>query len=152
MKRTVADIFKDALALPAHAGEALASRLRELDSAVEDHPIQFVRARRRALKRLRSGLDLQWTPASSRDELRRRCNGSRVQLRDVADPDTGERYTMKRYESLKAAKGDSWRHDQITLKPVNPDFKPIMLTDTRAGELQVIAEHVEVIKTIDWSG
>ena len=32
----------------------------------------FDRARRRALARLRKGLDLQWTPPKSRDELHER--------------------------------------------------------------------------------
>jgi len=67
-----------------------------------------------------------------------------VQLRDATDPETGQRYTVKRYESEKAAEGDSWRHERITLKPVNPDFEPIVLTSSDAGELQVIAELVEV--------
>ena len=30
-----------------------------------------------------------------------------VQLRDTTDPETSQRYTVKRYESEKAAKGDS---------------------------------------------
>jgi type I restriction enzyme, R subunit len=68
-----------------------------------------------------------------------------VQLRDVADSETGQRYTVKRYESEKATKGDSWRHDRITLKPVNPDFQPIVFTDASAGEVNVVAELVEVI-------
>jgi SOS-response transcriptional repressor LexA len=68
-----------------------------------------------------------------------------VQLRDATDPETGQRYTVKRYESEKAAKGDSWRHERITLKPLNPDFEPIVLTGKGEGELQVIAELVEVL-------
>ena len=32
----------------------------------------FRMARRRALRRLRKGLDLKWTPADTRDELHRR--------------------------------------------------------------------------------
>jgi type I restriction enzyme R subunit len=68
-----------------------------------------------------------------------------VQLRDSADDETGQRYTVKRYESEKAKQGDSWRHVQITLKPVNHDFKPIILTGADEGQLQVIAELVEVI-------
>ena len=68
-----------------------------------------------------------------------------VQLRDATDPESGERYTVKRYESEKAQAGDSWRHEKITLKPVNPDFKPIVLTGADEGELQVIAEFVEVL-------
>ena len=68
-----------------------------------------------------------------------------VQLRDVADPETGQRYTVKRYRSEKAKKGDSWRHETITLEPVNPDFEPIVLTGADEDELQVIAELVEVL-------
>ncbi len=68
-----------------------------------------------------------------------------VQLRDAADPETGERYTVKRYESEKTKDGDSWRHARITLKPVNPDFQPIVLTKAEEGELQVVAELVEVL-------
>ncbi len=68
-----------------------------------------------------------------------------VQLRDATDPETGQRYTVKRYESQKVAQGDSWRHERITLKPVNPEFVPIVLTGAEEGELQVIAELVEVL-------
>jgi len=67
-----------------------------------------------------------------------------VQLRDATDPETGERYTVKRYESEKARDGDSWRHARIYLKPTNPDFQPIVLTGDGEGELQIVAEVVEV--------
>jgi type I restriction enzyme, R subunit len=68
-----------------------------------------------------------------------------VQLRDGADPETGERYTVKRYESTKAKKGDAWQHERIILKPVNPDFEPIDLTGADDGQLRVVAELVEVL-------
>jgi len=68
-----------------------------------------------------------------------------VQLRDATDPDNGERYTVKRYTSEKVMDGDSWRHARITLKPVNPDFQPIELMDSEEGELQVVADLVEVL-------
>ena len=68
-----------------------------------------------------------------------------VQLRDATDPETGQRYTVKRYKSEKAKKGDSWRHEKITLEPVNPDFEPIVLTGAGEQELRVIAELVEVL-------
>ena len=68
-----------------------------------------------------------------------------VQLRDGIDPETGERYTVKRYQSEKVADGDSWRHARITLKPVNPDFQPIKLAGAEEGELQVVAELIEVL-------
>jgi SOS-response transcriptional repressor LexA len=68
-----------------------------------------------------------------------------VQLRNAIDPDNGERYTVKRYQSEKVTDGDSWRHTRITLKPINPDFQPIEITGSEEGELQVVAELVEVL-------
>lgn len=73
MERKAADILEDALALPAKARAELAGQL--LDS-LDPHSLvrrrHFEQARRRALNRLRNGLDLQWAPAASRDELHRR--------------------------------------------------------------------------------
>jgi type I restriction enzyme R subunit len=68
-----------------------------------------------------------------------------VQLRDAIDPETGERYTVKRYESEKVTAGDSWRHTRITLKPLNPKFPPIVLSPDEGERLQVVAELVEVL-------
>lgn len=68
-----------------------------------------------------------------------------VQLHDVTDPETGARYTLKRYESKKVQEGNSWRHAKITLKPTNPDFDPIVLTYADEGDVAVVAELVEVI-------
>ena len=68
-----------------------------------------------------------------------------VQLRDAGDPETGERYTVKRYESEKARDGDSWRHVKITLRPINPEFKPIVLGGADEGQVQVVAEFLEVL-------
>jgi type I restriction enzyme R subunit len=68
-----------------------------------------------------------------------------VQLRDATDPETGQRYTVKRYESKKEKHGDSWRHTRINLKPLNPDFQPIVLTGADEQQLQVVAELVEVL-------
>lgn len=68
-----------------------------------------------------------------------------VQLRDASDPETGQRYTVKRYDSEKVRDGDTWRHAQITLKPVNPDFDAIILSRENEGELKVVAELVEVL-------
>ncbi|MBK8259300.1 MAG: DEAD/DEAH box helicase family protein [Polyangiaceae bacterium] len=68
-----------------------------------------------------------------------------VQLRDATDPETGHRYTVKRYESQKALVGDSWRHTKITLKPTNPGYAPIVLTDVEEDAVQVIAEFIEAL-------
>ena len=68
-----------------------------------------------------------------------------VQLTDAADPETGQRYTVKRYASEKKADGDSWRHTKITLKPINSEFAPIVLTGSGDGHVQVVAEFLEVV-------
>lgn len=69
-----------------------------------------------------------------------------VQLHDEVDPESGERYTVKRYESEKAQEEDgSWRHPKITLRPKNPDFEPIVLTCDDEGQVSVIAECTEVL-------
>ena len=68
-----------------------------------------------------------------------------VQLRDSVDPDTGERYTVKCYQSQKAKKGDSWAHTKITLKPINTEYAPIELTEANENQVQVIAECLEVL-------
>ncbi len=71
--------------------------------------------------------------------------GKTVELRDSVDPETGERYTVKRYHSQKAKAGDSWRHTKITLKPINPDYMPIEFIDARDSEIFVIAEFIDVL-------
>ena len=39
------------------------------------------------------------------------------------DPETGEQYTVKRYESEKVEADDgTWRHVRVTLRPRNPEF------------------------------
>ena len=68
-----------------------------------------------------------------------------VQLRDEVDPDTGERYTVKRYRSEKTDDEDGWRHVRILLEPVNPAFMPIELKTDDEGSVTVVAEFVEVI-------
>ena len=68
-----------------------------------------------------------------------------VQLRDAFDPDTGERFTVKRYRSEKTADEDGWRHVRIVLEPVNPEFAPIELKTEDEGSVAVVAELVEVI-------
>jgi hypothetical protein len=68
-----------------------------------------------------------------------------AQLRDATDPETGQRYTVKRYRSEKARAGHSWRHETITLQPVNVDFEPIVLAGADEGEIQIVAEFLEVL-------
>ena len=69
-----------------------------------------------------------------------------VLLRDAADPETGQRFTVKRYESEKTVSEDgTWRHVRIILKPANKDFKPILMTSEDEGSVEVVAEMLEVL-------
>jgi len=64
-----------------------------------------------------------------------------VQYRGPAAPETGGAYTVKRYSSRSVADGEGgWRHAEITLSSLNPDFKPITLTPQSEGDVQVVAE------------
>lgn len=67
-------------------------------------------------------------------------------LEGETDPEQGGHATIKRYESEKAADPDGgFRHVRITLKPRNPDFKPIVLTPESEGQVRILAELVEVL-------
>ena len=68
-----------------------------------------------------------------------------VQLADEIDPETGQRFTVKRYRSEKTADEDGWRHVAITLRPDNPAFEPIRLTADDEERVAVVAEFVEVV-------
>jgi len=67
-----------------------------------------------------------------------------VQHRGIADPDTGGRYTLKRYRSEKVAdEAGSWRHTRIVLQPESdqPGYAPIVLElGPEQDEVQVVAE------------
>jgi len=59
----------------------------------------------------------------------------------------GQRYTVKRYESTKVASEDGFRHEKITMVPLNPEFDPWEI-DPEAGEaerIRVIAEFIRVL-------
>lgn len=65
-----------------------------------------------------------------------------VQLRDADDPDTGGRYTVKRWKVIETdAEGSVTR---VELRPDNPDCETLTLTP-ESGEVRVVAELVRVI-------
>jgi hypothetical protein len=67
-----ADLLREARILAADQGTSVSAMLRDrLEELVRGHRSYEV-ARRRALARLRKGLDLGWTPPRSRDELHER--------------------------------------------------------------------------------
>jgi ATP-dependent helicase YprA (DUF1998 family)/SOS-response transcriptional repressor LexA len=73
-----------------------------------------------------------------------------VQHRDIADPETGGTFTVKRYRSDKKEEPDgSWRHSKIRLEPENPEYSPIILEASSEDEVSVIAEFIEVLGETD---
>jgi len=69
-----------------------------------------------------------------------------VELSDAVDPETAQRYTVKRYESEKAGEADGrWRHVSVILSPLNPDYEPIVVAVDDEADIRVIAEVIEVL-------
>ena len=72
-----------------------------------------------------------------------------VQHRSIADPETGGRFTVKVYSSLKSEDREGgWRHRKIVLKPDTdqPGYEPIVLElNEEQDEVQVIAEWLMVM-------
>lgn len=65
-------LLREARVIAAEEGRSVSALLSDrLEVLVRDRK-SFERARRRALARLRKGLDLRWTPLRSRDELHER--------------------------------------------------------------------------------
>ncbi|MGA9814193.1 MAG: hypothetical protein WBQ64_15510 [Terriglobales bacterium] len=67
-----AALLREIRVLAAEEGTSISALLAgRLEQLVRDRKT-YDRARKRALARLREGLDLQWTPPRSRDELHER--------------------------------------------------------------------------------
>ena len=67
-----AGVLREARILAAEEGSSISGLLAaKLEELVRERKA-YDRARRRALARLREGLDLGWSPAPSRDELHER--------------------------------------------------------------------------------
>jgi hypothetical protein len=67
-----ADLLREARILAAEGGSSLSALLTDRLEAMIRERKAFEKARRRALERLRTGFDLQWSPPLSRDELHER--------------------------------------------------------------------------------
>lgn len=68
-----------------------------------------------------------------------------VELRDQTDPETGGRYTVKRYRSEKSKSDEGWRHVTVTLEPVNPAFAPIKIGVEDEADVRVVGELIKVL-------
>ena len=67
-----ADLLREARVIAAEEGRSVSALLTDRLEAMVRERKAFERARRRALARLREGLDLRWTPHRTRDELHER--------------------------------------------------------------------------------
>ena len=67
-----AELLREARVLAAQEGISISAMLAARLEAIVRERKAYDRARRRALARLREGLDLHWTPPRSRDELHER--------------------------------------------------------------------------------
>jgi len=64
-----ADILREARVLAAEEGRSISALLADRLEAMIRERKAFDRARKRALARLREGIDLRWAPPNSRHEL-----------------------------------------------------------------------------------
>ena len=67
-----ADLLRETRVVAAEEGRSLSALLTDRLEGIVRERKAFDKARRRALARLRKGLDLQWTPTKFRDELHER--------------------------------------------------------------------------------
>ena len=65
-------LIREARILAAEEGTSISALLAARLEQIVNERKSYVRARKRALARLREGLDLHWTPPISRDELHER--------------------------------------------------------------------------------
>lgn len=69
-----------------------------------------------------------------------------AQHHEIADPDTGGSYTVKRYRS-RAVPGelDLWQHAEIRLESDNAAYPPIVLQEADSDEVRIVATFVDVV-------
>lgn len=67
-----ASLLREVRILAAEEGTSISALLAERLEQIVRERKTYERARKRAVARLREGLDLQWTPPHSRDELHKR--------------------------------------------------------------------------------
>ena len=69
-----------------------------------------------------------------------------VSSRLVSDPETQQRFTIKRYHSEKEYVNDgTWKHKKIILSPDNKEFDDIVLENVPEDSFKVVAEFVYML-------
>lgn len=70
-----------------------------------------------------------------------------VECAEVQDDDSGSRYTVKEYQSLKIDTEDGWQHQRILLKPrsYNPNMATLEISSDDEHRYRVVGEFLGVI-------
>ena len=68
-----------------------------------------------------------------------------MQFQTDCDAEGGGRFTVKKYHSEKSIGEDSWQHRVIQLLPLNPEYRPIEITEANSDEMFVVGEFVRVL-------
>ena len=69
-----------------------------------------------------------------------------VQHNEISDPETGGKYTIKKYSSKKKySNNGTWEHEEIILVPINPNYTPIIVPASEDDGFMVIGEFVGVV-------
>lgn len=70
-------------------------------------------------------------------------------LRSSFDPETAGRLTVKQYWSEKQIDGDgNLQHARIELRPLNPEFAPIVITQAEEDSLRILGEWAGVLARV----
>jgi len=74
--------------------------------------------------------------------------GKRLLIQVLGVSDSSAEYTVKAYTSQKVQTGEEeWQHVQITMKPLNPEFEPMIFTpEDEHRRFKVIAEFIQVLE------
>ena len=69
-----------------------------------------------------------------------------VQNHVVYDPEYGGSYSIKQYASEKHFNSDgTWHHSEIQLKPLNPNYNPIVLNEADSDSFRIIGEFLGIV-------
>ena len=69
-----------------------------------------------------------------------------VQNHVAYDPEYGGSYAIKQYASEKHFNSDgTWQHSEIQLKPLNPNYNPIVLNEADSESFRIIGEFLGVV-------
>lgn len=68
-----------------------------------------------------------------------------VQFSSRGVAEDGGRFTVKKYHSVKSTSPDGWKHEKIELRPLNPEFEPIIVEPQDASEMVIVGELVATL-------